>query len=202
MDLRDRQLLFRRVNDALRLVVVIQIREELVVLFLRQWIELVVVALGAGDGEAEERLADGVHPVVHGIHAELFRIDSSFLVQHGIAKKSGGDDLVLGRVWQQVAGDLLADELVVGQIAVECVDDIVAIEPNLPRHVLLVAVGVGIAGRIEPGPRPALAVVRRAKQTLDDLLVGVWRFVRDEFIDLLDGRRQADEIEIRAAARA
>ena len=76
---------------------------------------------------------------------------------------------------QQVAGDLLDDELVVGQVAVERVDDPVAIEPDAARLVLLEAVGVGVAGGVEPVPAPALAVVRRGEQPLDQLLVGVRR---------------------------
>ena len=68
---------------------------------------------------------------------------------------------------QQVAGDLLDDELVVGQVAVEGVDDPVAVEPDLARLVLLVAVGVGVAGRVEPEPAPALAVVGRGEQPVD-----------------------------------
>ena len=68
---------------------------------------------------------------------------------------------------QQVAGDLLDDEPVVGQVAVEGVDDPVAIEPDVPRLVLLEAVGVGVPGRVEPVPAPALAVVRARQQAVD-----------------------------------
>ena len=74
---------------------------------------------------------------------------------------------------QQVAGDLLDDELVVGQVAVEGADDPVAIEPDLARLVLLVAVGIGITRGIEPEPSPALAVMRRVEQPVDELGVGV-----------------------------
>ena len=70
----------------------------------------------------------------------------------------------------QVAGNLLDDELVVGQVAVQGGDDPVAIGVHLARLVFLVAVGVGVARGVEPDPAPALAVVRRIQQPLDLLL--------------------------------
>ena len=153
-----------RVDRDVRLVGVVQEGEHPVVLFLRERVVLVVVALGALDRQAEDALADGVHPVEHRLHAELLGVDAALLVDHRVAEEAGGDDLVLRRVRQQVAGDLLDDELVVRQVAVERVDDPVAVEPDLPRLVLLVAVGVGVAGRVEPdaGPSARRSAARRA----------------------------------------
>ena len=67
---------------------VVEEREHPVVLFLRQRIVLVVVALGALDGQAEHALADGVHAVEHGLHAELLGIDAAFLVDHRVAQEA------------------------------------------------------------------------------------------------------------------
>lgn len=52
------------------------------------------------------------------------------LVEHGVAEEAGGDDLVLGRVGEQVAGVLFDDELVVGQVAVEGVDHPIPAKPT------------------------------------------------------------------------
>ena len=76
-------------------------------------------------------------------------------------------NLILRRMRQQVAGDLLDDELVVRHVVVERIDDPVAIHPHEPRLVLFEAVGIGIAGRIEPDAAPALAEVRRREQPFD-----------------------------------
>ena len=101
---------------------------------------------------------------------------------------------------QQVAGELLDDEPVVGQVAVEGVDDPVAIEPDVPRLVLLEPVGVGVPGRVEPVPAPALAVMGRlASRRSTSLLVGVGRRVGEEGVDLRERRRQADQVEAQAA---
>ena len=89
------------------------------------------VALCALDGQAEDAFADGVHAVEHRFHAELFGIDAAFLVDHRVAEEAGGDDVVLGRVRQQVAGELSDDEAVVRKVFVQRVDDPIAIGPNL-----------------------------------------------------------------------
>ena len=108
---------FRRINDARRFVVVIQEREHAVIFLLRERIEFVVVALRALDRQAENAFADAIHAIEHRVHAELFRIDAAFFVEHGVAQKAGGDDLVLRRVRQLVARDLFDDKLVVRQVA-------------------------------------------------------------------------------------
>ena len=80
-----------------------------------------------------------------------------------------------------VAGELEPDELVVGHVAVQGLDDPVAIPPGVgPGLVELEAVGVGVARQVEPVLRPALAVVRAGQQTIDDRLVGIRRAVGEE----------------------
>ena len=80
---------------------------------------------------------------------------------------------------QQVAGDLLADELVVRLVGVERVDDVVAVPPgvrvgDVPRR----AGRLGVAGDVEPVPAPALAERGRGQQPVDHLLERVGRRVR------------------------
>ena len=60
---------------------------------------------------------------------------------------------------EEVAGELLAEELVVGLVAVEGVDHPVAVPPGVRQRVVAVlAGGVGVADEVEPVPAPALAV--------------------------------------------
>ena len=113
--------------------------------------------------------------------------------------EAGGDALFVGGRGQHVAGDLLDGELVERQVAVERVDHPVAVPPHRAEGVLLVAVAVGVAREVEPGAGPALAVVRRGEQAVHGLLVGVGRGVGEEGIDLLERRRQADQVEREAA---
>ena len=105
----------------------------------------------------------------------------------------------VGRVRQQVAGELLDRELVERHVGVQGADDPVAIGPEVAQVVALEAVRVGVAGQVEPRPGPALAELRRGEQPIDDRFVGVRARVGDERIDFRRRRRQADQIEGHAA---
>ena len=103
------------------------------------------------------------------------------------------------RVREQIAGDLLDRELIERQVPVERLDDPVAIGPDRAPTVLLVAVGVGVASLIEPGPCLALAVMARCEQSIDQPFVCIGALVVLECIDLGGRRRQADQVEADAA---
>ena len=100
---------------------------------------------------------------------------------------------------QQIAGELLDRELVERQVPVEGVDHPVAPGPHVALAVDVVAVRVGVAGRVEPRHGHALAVVRRLQQRVDALLVGVRRAVGEKGVDLGRRRRQPRQIERHAA---
>ena len=94
-----------------------------------------------------------------------------------MAVEAGGDARLGSSGPQLVAGDLFLDEAVVGLVGVEGLDDVVAIAPGVgARLVGLEAVGLGVAGEVEPVAAPALAVVRRGEQAVDELLEGVGRW--------------------------
>ena len=77
-------------------------------------------------------------------------------------------------IGQQVSGDLLVDEAVERLVGVECCDDVVPIAPGVAdQHVALDVGEVGVAGEIEPVPRPVVAEGRRGQEAIDHLLVGI-----------------------------
>ena len=159
-----------------------------------------VVALRAAGRQPEPGDAGGAHPVDHRQIAKLERVDSPLLVDHRVAVEAGGDDVV-GRVaGEKIAGDLAAREGVEGHVVVEGPDHPIAIGPDPPFAVFLIAVGVGIAGQVEPPPRPALAVTRAGKQSIDEFFVGVGRLIGDKGVELGWRRRQPRQIEVDAAA--
>ena len=167
MHLPEPHLFRRRIDHAPGFVVIVQEGEHSIVFLLRDRVVLVIVALRAANRQAENAFADGVHPVEHRLHPELFGVRAAFLIDHRVAQKSGRHDLILGGVRQLIAGELLDNELIVGQIPVKRVDDPVAVEPDVAHGILLVAVAVRIAGRIQPLAAPALAVVRAGKEFVD-----------------------------------
>src|SRR5207248_912489 len=67
------------------------------------------------------------------------------------------------------------------------------------RSVGVVAVGVGIAGGVEPVAAPALAVVWRLEQALHLALIGSWLGVSEKRVHLRRRRRQPGQIEAEPA---
>ena len=171
---------------------------ERVVVALGDRVELVVVAAGAGDRQPEEGARGRLDLLVDHVQDEL----PAVLGVVGLAaegEEAGRDDLlgplavVLGR--EQVAGDLLADELVVRLVGVERGDHPVAVAPGLGIGEVRLAARLGEPGHVEPVPAPALAEAGRGEQPIDDLGEGVGRVVGEERVELLGRGRQADEVE-------
>ena len=79
------------------------------------------------------------------------------------------------------------------------VDDPVAVGPHGARGVDAVAVGVGVAGLVEPESAPALAVMRRRQEAIHQLLIGVRPLVGDEGVHLFRRRRQTEQVETEPA---
>ena len=135
-------------------------REHAVVIDLSQRVVFVVMALATLKCQTKHRLTNSVHTIKHRLHTELFRINSALLVDHRVAKETGCNERVLGRIWQQVTRDLLDDKAVIWQVSIERSHDPVAVEPDETRLVLFEAIRVRVSGRVEPVPCPLFAVVR------------------------------------------
>ena len=78
---------------------VVEEGEELVVVALRDRVELVVVAAGAFDREAEPGRADGADAVGDVFDAVLLVDDAAFGVDDVVAAEAGGDALIERRRW-------------------------------------------------------------------------------------------------------
>ena len=177
---------------------------ERVVVLGQDRVELVVVAASASDGQAQHGLRDHFDLlVVHVVeHARLVLLGDRFGAER---EKAGSDDALAVHAIrivrrQQVAGNLLAHEPVVGHVVVERVDDVVAVLPCVGVPVILVvAGGVGVAGDVQPVPAPALAVQRGGEEPLDHSLVSLRRIVVEKRRGFLRGRRYAGEVERGAA---
>ena len=129
-----------------RFVGVVQQRHDTVVVRVQDRIILMGVALGAVHREAHPGSPGGAHAVDHGVETVFVGVDAAFFVQHRVAVEAGGDEVVWRGAGEEVAGELLDAELVVGQVGVEGLHDPIAVRPDRARAVLLEAVGVGVAG--------------------------------------------------------
>ena len=172
--------------------------EKAVVLPLRDRIELVVVTTGAADRQAQEQHRGGLHPIGHILHAIFFRDGSPLEIDHVVAGKTGGDLLFERRAGEQVARQLLNDELVERQIVVDGLDQPIAPRPHVAMAVDAVAVRVGVAGRVEPLHGHPFAISRRGQQPIDESLVGARLLICQERPNFGDRRRQPGQVEAQA----
>ena len=177
---------------AIRVLRVVQKREDLEILRVRDRVVFVRVALRAGEARAHPDRHRRVRAIHHRGVAKLL------VVRHRVAVEGGRDELLVGRARQQVAGDLLDGELIERPVRIERADDVIAIAPDRAPRIVRVTRRVGIAREVQPLPRPVLAIRGRRQQPVHIALVGVGRFVLGESIRVLRRRRQPREIQRRA----
>ncbi len=143
---------------------------ERIVVALADGVEFVIVAARAGDGEAQEGFADYVDLVVDGLDLVVEGIDRLEAVFHE-AELRGAEDRFIdavgidARMRQEVASQMFADELVHRHVGIQRANHVVAIAPGFANlGVAFAAVGLGVAHKIEPVPRPVLAETGRGQR--------------------------------------
>ena len=176
---------------------------QAVVVGHRHRVVLVVVAAGAAERQAEHRPADrldGVGEVeVLVVGGRVVPVPLADREEPGRGD-AGGVPLGRAGAGQDVAGDLLADELVEWLVGVERGDHPVAVAVRLADRVVgPVAGGVGVPGHVEPVPAPPLAVGGRREEPVHHRRVGAGRVVRQERGDLGRRRREPGQVERGAA---
>ena len=77
------------------------------------------------------------------------------------------DKLLLGRVWEEVASQLLSGEAIKWHVFVKGANDIVAIRRDVVILIAVVTNGVGVADEVEPVACKPLSKVRRSQETID-----------------------------------
>ena len=151
---------------------------DTVIVGLLDWIEFVIEAAGAIHCETKKGGGRGVDDVVEVVGALLAR-GGQIRIADGVVR--AGDEEAGRNVdrsvtrREDIAGELLLNEAVEGQVAVESVDDVVAEGPGIgPDVVLLVAVRFTVADDVEPVAAPSFAVGGRSKEAVDQLFIGVF----------------------------
>ena len=111
-------------------------------------------------------------------------------------EEPGGSDAVASGLWKDIAGNLLTNELIVGQVGVEAVDDVIAVPPRVrSKLVVFEPVAFGVTDHVEPMASPAFAVVWRGEQPVDEPSIGARCGVGEIGGQLSRCGRQAEEIE-------
>ena len=149
--------------------------EQAVVITCRDGVLFVVVATGAGDGGCLEGFGEGVELVVDDVVADHSELDATIMVDLAKPIKRGADQRLIelsfaipSWMGHQVTRDMLADELIVGEVVVERSDHVVAIAPGEGNVVVpLVAVGFREPHDVEPVSSKPLPKARRREQAVD-----------------------------------
>lgn len=161
-----------------------------------------VVAAGAADGHAEKGAAHCVHLFINDVTAHLVGIVAGeHLGSDGEKAEADGLGASFGKVLrgEEIACELFDDELVEGFVVVERFNDVVAVAPGGGMgDVFVHAVGVRVAGNVEPVASPAFAVAGGFEEFVNEAGPGVFADVGEEGVDLLSGGRKAVEVEIGA----
>ena len=136
-------------------------------------VEFVIVTAGTLQCQAQKRRAERIDAIDHITDAKFFLDDAALFVLQVEAVEGGGEPLFPGGVRQQVAGELPGHKPVEGQVFIEGLDDPVAIRPDWPGRIHLIAVGIGVARQIEPLGSHALAEPRRIQEPIHHFPVGI-----------------------------
>ncbi len=143
--------------------------------------------------------ADGADAVGEVAGLVILRLGAAFLGGQEQPVEGGANERFEAATGQQVAGDLFACEGVEGLVPVERLDDVVAVRPDVPGIVRVIADGVGEPGDIEPLDRHAFAVMGRGQQAVDEAFVGVRGGILFEGGDVGGAGWKPDEIEMKTA---
>ena len=138
---------------------------QLVILPLGERVVFVVVAFGTIQRHAEERLRGVLDRVVEPHVAIEFVPTASEIACRPQRLRIGRSDFI--------AGEHLADHLVVGLIGVERFDDPISPAPDVPLAVanfVAKARPIAVSPDVHPVPAPTFAVVGAGEQVVDNIV--------------------------------
>ena len=154
-----------------------------------------VVALCAADRLAEPGGTDRADPVGEHPRLVVLGLGASLLGREQEPIECRTDAGFLIRIGHEVASHLVDRELVERLVVVEAPDHPVAVGPDIPCIVAVVADRVGEADDIEPADRHLLAVVRAREQSVYQQHVCIRTCVGDKCRNLVGSGRQAEQVE-------
>lgn len=100
-----------------------------------------------------------------------------------IVVEFGGDMLFEGRFWQQIIGQLLGDELIVGYIFFKSMNNLIVLGLYYLFEVILIVVGVGILGDVYLVQGYVFGVGGGVEKGIYQVFLGIWVVVFNECVD-------------------
>ena len=124
--------------------------KEPVIFLHTERVVFVIVASGTLHGDPHPGRTGGFHPIRDILSGDFLWNGSSLGIIAVVAIEPSGNDLIHFRHGQQIPGQLLDGELVVGHVLIERMDDPVPPGPHFAFSVVLISMSVCIASRIQP----------------------------------------------------
>jgi hypothetical protein len=150
------------------------------------------MATGTTNRHPKKGPAHRVHLLVDNVTSHLVRVVAcQHLRADGKEAQTRSLHPLLGEVGcgEEIARQLLDNELVERLVLVERLDDIITIPPSGGMgNILVHPVGIGIAGNIKPVAAPAFAVAGRFQKLINQLPPGVLTLITQEVLNLFNGR--------------
>ena len=134
--------------------------EELIVLTLREWIELVIVAAGTTERNPEQDGRCRVNTICNVFNAVFLGDNSPFRIDYVISVETRCDPLVERWFGQQIASELLRHKLIERDSLVQRIDCPVTPAPHVTSGIIVETMRVRITSRVEPVDRHTLPIAR------------------------------------------
>lgn len=144
---------------------------EIVVILGLDGVVFVIVAFGASGGEAQPDGSEGPDVFAfEGVKCLLFD-DAGFAICIDEAIVGGRGEGSIITIREEVAGELLARELIKGHVRVQGLDDVFAVRAGCDGFVGNHAIGIGMANEVQPDEPLVFGVLEGGEPLIEKLLV-------------------------------
>src|SRR5262245_52252172 len=175
---------------------------QTIIVLLQDRVVFMIVAARAPDRRTQEDRAYGVSNVVQNLLPTLPQVPRVVFIGVMAVETRGEERVRIPRP-QFVARNLLLDEPVVRLVFVERFDHVIAVAPRVRTSLVrFEPLAFRVTSEVQPVARPLLVVMWAAEQPVDNLLERPGRVIGQERVDLFRRRRQAGQIECRAAQQS
>ena len=138
---------------------VVEIGEQLKKFFLAERVVFVIVTSGAAHGQPEPNRRSGLDAIDHVFDEKFWGQGTALRILPVISIESRSENLEFGCIGKHVTGELFDGELIKRHVLMKSLNHPVPPGPIFAFRIILVTIGVGIAGGIEPAKSLAFGVV-------------------------------------------
>ena len=145
----------RAVVVAIRVGGLIEIRERCVVIPVIDGVVRMCMTLHTLHRCAHPGKPRGDTAIHHCCYTKLLIICATLIIGECEPMKGGGNSVILCGAGQQITSEHSLRELVIGHVAVPCINEPIPESPHFTARVFFISLGVCIASKVKPDARPS-----------------------------------------------